>query len=61
MTSGDSRRLVVLRHAKSAWPDDVADHERPSAVSAGIPRLSCSVSCIAPAAPVCTSASRRGM
>ncbi|MFF1896321.1 SixA phosphatase family protein [Streptomyces sp. NPDC058206] len=31
MTSGDSRRLVVLRHAKSAWPDDVADHERPLA------------------------------
>ncbi|MFE0192660.1 SixA phosphatase family protein [Streptomyces sp. NPDC058989] len=23
------RRLVVLRHAKSAWPPDVADHERP--------------------------------
>ncbi|MET4647433.1 MULTISPECIES: histidine phosphatase family protein [Streptomyces] len=31
MTSGDSRRLVVLRHAKSAWPDGVADHERPLA------------------------------
>jgi len=25
----DSRRLVVVRHAKSAWPDDVADAERP--------------------------------
>ncbi|MEU3790090.1 histidine phosphatase family protein [Streptomyces fructofermentans] len=25
------RRLVVLRHAKSAWPDLVADHERPLA------------------------------
>ncbi|MBR8640380.1 histidine phosphatase family protein [Streptomyces tuirus] len=25
------RRLVVLRHAKSAWPVDVADHERPLA------------------------------
>lgn len=25
------RRLVVLRHAKSAWPDGVADHERPLA------------------------------
>ncbi|UQA90803.1 SixA phosphatase family protein [Streptomyces halobius] len=25
------RRLVVLRHAKSAWPPDVADHERPLA------------------------------
>ncbi|MFD9499929.1 SixA phosphatase family protein [Streptomyces sp. NPDC060035] len=31
MISGSSRRLVVLRHAKSAWPDDVADHERPLA------------------------------
>ncbi|MCX4821289.1 histidine phosphatase family protein [Streptomyces sp. NBC_01142] len=30
MTSGNVRRLVVLRHAKSAWPD-VADHERPLA------------------------------
>ncbi|WP_328773099.1 SixA phosphatase family protein [Streptomyces sp. NBC_00286] len=25
------RRLVILRHAKSAWPDGVADHERPLA------------------------------
>jgi phosphohistidine phosphatase len=25
------RRLILLRHAKSAWPDDVADHERPLA------------------------------
>ncbi|MFD6550047.1 SixA phosphatase family protein [Streptomyces sp. NPDC058398] len=25
------RRLVVLRHAKSAWPDGVPDHERPLA------------------------------
>jgi phosphohistidine phosphatase len=24
-------RLVVLRHAKSAWPEDVPDHERPLA------------------------------
>jgi phosphohistidine phosphatase len=24
-----SRTLVLLRHAKSAWPDDVPDHERP--------------------------------
>ncbi|MEU5432314.1 histidine phosphatase family protein [Streptomyces sp. NPDC020719] len=23
------RRLVVLRHAKSAWPEGVPDHERP--------------------------------
>lgn len=30
MTSGNSRRLVVLRHAKSAWPLP-ADHERPLA------------------------------
>jgi phosphohistidine phosphatase len=25
----DPRRLVVVRHAKSAWPDDVPDPERP--------------------------------
>ncbi|MFI9601088.1 SixA phosphatase family protein [Streptomyces sp. NPDC052043] len=25
------RRLVVLRHAKSAWPEGVADHDRPLA------------------------------
>jgi phosphohistidine phosphatase len=25
----DSRRLVVVRHAKSAWPDDVPDTQRP--------------------------------
>ncbi|MFJ5675829.1 SixA phosphatase family protein [Streptomyces sp. NPDC093097] len=25
------RRLIVLRHAKSAWPEDVPDHERPLA------------------------------
>jgi phosphohistidine phosphatase len=25
------RRLVLLRHAKSDWPDDVADHDRPLA------------------------------
>ncbi|MFD9541912.1 SixA phosphatase family protein [Streptomyces sp. NPDC060022] len=31
MISGSSRRLVVLRHAKSAWPDDVGDHKRPLA------------------------------
>ncbi|WP_405437935.1 histidine phosphatase family protein [Streptomyces avidinii] len=30
MTSGDSRSLVVLRHAKSAWPE-VPDSERPLA------------------------------
>jgi phosphohistidine phosphatase len=27
----DARRLLLLRHAKSAWPDGVADHERPLA------------------------------
>jgi phosphohistidine phosphatase len=30
MGSSAARRLVLLRHAKSAWPD-VADHERPLA------------------------------
>jgi phosphohistidine phosphatase len=25
------RNLVLLRHAKSAWPDDVPDHDRPLA------------------------------
>ena len=30
MTVPSSRRLVVLRHAKAAWPD-VADHDRPLA------------------------------
>jgi len=30
MTSSPRRRLILLRHAKSAWPD-VADHERPLA------------------------------
>lgn len=24
-----TRRLVILRHAKSAWPDGVPDHDRP--------------------------------
>ncbi|MEV5439822.1 histidine phosphatase family protein [Streptomyces sp. NPDC052682] len=28
---GPLRRLVVLRHAKSAWPEGVADHARPLA------------------------------
>ncbi|ELS51657.1 hypothetical protein STVIR_7429 [Streptomyces viridochromogenes Tue57] len=31
MGAGPLRRLVLLRHAKSAWPDGVADHERPLA------------------------------
>jgi phosphohistidine phosphatase len=30
MASSTARRLILLRHAKSAWPD-VADHERPLA------------------------------
>ena len=29
--AGPLRRLVVLRHAKSAWPQSVPDHERPLA------------------------------
>ncbi|GAA4004381.1 histidine phosphatase family protein [Streptomyces sp. NBC_01352] len=29
--AGPLRHLVVLRHAKSAWPDGVPDHERPLA------------------------------
>ncbi|MFE9769605.1 SixA phosphatase family protein [Streptomyces sp. NPDC005808] len=29
--AGPLRRLVLLRHAKSAWPTGVADHERPLA------------------------------
>ncbi|WP_257922143.1 SixA phosphatase family protein, partial [Amycolatopsis iheyensis] len=28
-TINTTRHLIVLRHAKSAWPDDVPDHERP--------------------------------
>ncbi|MEU9498972.1 histidine phosphatase family protein [Streptomyces sp. NPDC048196] len=31
MTSPFPARLVVLRHAKSAWPPEVPDHERPLA------------------------------
>jgi phosphohistidine phosphatase len=31
MTSSSTRRLILLRHAKSAWPGDVPDHERPLA------------------------------
>lgn len=30
-SSRPTRRLILLRHAKSAWPDDVPDHERPLA------------------------------
>ncbi|MFC8346963.1 SixA phosphatase family protein [Streptomyces sp. NPDC057280] len=29
--AGPLRRLVVLRHAKSAWPEGVRDHQRPLA------------------------------
>ena len=31
MASDPPRRLLLLRHAKSAWPEDVADHDRPLA------------------------------
>ncbi|MGV9271369.1 SixA phosphatase family protein [Kitasatospora sp. NPDC003701] len=31
MTIDESRRLIVLRHAKSAWPDGVPDRDRPLA------------------------------
>jgi phosphohistidine phosphatase len=31
MASDPARRLLLLRHAKSAWPEDVADHDRPLA------------------------------
>jgi phosphohistidine phosphatase len=31
MASNAPRRLILLRHAKSAWPDGVPDHDRPLA------------------------------
>jgi phosphohistidine phosphatase len=31
MASIATRRLILLRHAKSAWPDGVPDHDRPLA------------------------------
>jgi phosphohistidine phosphatase len=31
MASNPARRLILLRHAKSAWPDGVPDHKRPLA------------------------------
>jgi phosphohistidine phosphatase len=31
MASHPTRRLILLRHAKSAWPDDVPDDDRPLA------------------------------
>ncbi len=31
MARSPTRRLVLLRHAKSAWPDDVPDRDRPLA------------------------------
>jgi len=30
-SGGVGRRLILLRHAKSEWPDDVPDHDRPLA------------------------------
>ncbi|GAB3125602.1 SixA phosphatase family protein [Glaciibacter psychrotolerans] len=29
MTEKPSKRLVIMRHAKSDWPDGVSDHDRP--------------------------------
>jgi phosphohistidine phosphatase len=31
MPSNSTRQLILLRHAKSAWPEDVPDHDRPLA------------------------------
>ncbi len=31
MGTDPTRTLVLLRHAKSAWPEDVSDHDRPLA------------------------------
>ena len=31
MAEDGTRRLIVLRHAKSDWPEDVPDHDRPLA------------------------------
>ena len=31
MPSSSTRQLILLRHAKSAWPEDVPDHDRPLA------------------------------
>src|SRR5580698_5846089 len=31
MASTPTRLLILLRHAKSAWPEDIPDHERPLA------------------------------
>jgi phosphohistidine phosphatase len=31
MAISPTSRLILLRHAKSAWPDDVPDHDRPLA------------------------------
>ena len=31
LVASPERRLVLLRHAKSAWPDGVPDHDRPLA------------------------------
>jgi phosphohistidine phosphatase len=31
MANDPPRRFLLLRHAKSAWPEDVADHDRPLA------------------------------
>lgn len=59
---GPLRRLVVLRHAKSAWPAGVPDHERPlaprglrDAPAAG--RVLASVDCL-PDLALCSTAVR---
>src|ERR1700728_5290448 len=31
MANSPTKRLILLRHAKSAWPEDVPDHDRPLA------------------------------
>lgn len=31
MASSPTKRLILLRHAKSAWPEEVPDHDRPLA------------------------------
>src|ERR1700683_2289947 len=31
MARSSTRALILLRHAKSAWPEDVPDHDRPLA------------------------------
>jgi len=57
-----ARRLVLLRHAKSDWPDGVADHDRPLAKrgrrDAPLAGRWLGVSGYAPDAVVCSTAER---